>query len=311
VTNGLQGRARGRWDVAVPGGALNGVQQPVAGAPTLTAGQDYVFLWTSKTGLTQVIGLSQGLFNVTTNAQGQLMVSRGATSETDAEFFRAGVTDSNMQMPLAQLVSRFRPCWPEAADNEKRWVAGGAGGGCFLLANTGSAYYYYTYFNSTAAPYTPIVARFDLNTLQQYGSVLCFQRRSVHRMYPGDSVCRPSSARLTPPPMSGTASAHPAYGWPMEAFTVREPRNRRPGIQIEFSDDIPPGLLALSYSHGGWQSHQGPERQLPAGYLSLMELPSTCPAYFNGPPSYSEEFFVTLVHEFGHTWACSTRWRRA
>ena len=58
------------------------MQQPVAGAPTLTAGQDYVFfLWTSKSGLTQVIGLSQGLFNVTTNAQGQVIVSRGAASE--------------------------------------------------------------------------------------------------------------------------------------------------------------------------------------------------------------------------------------
>ena len=56
----------------------------------------------------------------------------------------------------------------EAAGNERsvgwfawrRFVASG-----FLLANTGSAYYYYTYFNSTAPPYAPIVARFDLSTL--------------------------------------------------------------------------------------------------------------------------------------------------
>src|ERR1700683_5091627 len=69
-------------DVAVPGGAVNAIQQPVAGAPLLVPLQDYVFfLWTSKSGLTQVIGLSQGLFNVTTNAQGQLMVSRGAATE--------------------------------------------------------------------------------------------------------------------------------------------------------------------------------------------------------------------------------------
>src|SRR5271170_3640330 len=50
-------------DLAVPGGVVNQVQQAVAGAPMLTPGQDYVlFLWTSKTGLTQVIGLSQGVF---------------------------------------------------------------------------------------------------------------------------------------------------------------------------------------------------------------------------------------------------------
>jgi len=96
-------------DVAVPGGALNGMQQPVAGAPALAAGQDYVFfLWTSKTGLTQVIGLSQGLFNVTKNAQGQVMVSRGAATATMLDSSGQPVTDSNLQMPLAQLVSKIQ-----------------------------------------------------------------------------------------------------------------------------------------------------------------------------------------------------------
>ncbi len=56
----------------------------------LVPGQDYVFfLWTSKSGLTQVIGLSQGLFNVTTNAQGQVTVSRGAPSTTMLDSVRA------------------------------------------------------------------------------------------------------------------------------------------------------------------------------------------------------------------------------
>jgi hypothetical protein len=96
-------------DVAVPGGVLNGMQQPVAGAPTLIAGQDYVFfLWTSRSGLTQVIGLSQGLFNVTTNAQGQFIVSRGAATEPMVNSSGQSVTDSNLQMPLAQLASSIQ-----------------------------------------------------------------------------------------------------------------------------------------------------------------------------------------------------------
>ena len=69
----------------------------------LTAGQDYViFLWTSKSGLTQVIGLSQGLFNVTTNAQGQTIVSRGAASSPMLDSSGQVVADFNLQMPLAQ-----------------------------------------------------------------------------------------------------------------------------------------------------------------------------------------------------------------
>jgi len=96
-------------DVAVPGGALNGIQQPVAGAPAFTSGQDAIFfLWTSKTGLTQVIGLSQGLFSVTTNAQGQVMVSRGASSQPMLNSSGQAVTDSSIQMPLTQLVGNIQ-----------------------------------------------------------------------------------------------------------------------------------------------------------------------------------------------------------
>ena len=96
-------------DVAVPGGALHGIEQPVAGAPTLTAGQNYVlFLWTSKSGLTQVIGLSQGLFNVTTNAQGQVIVSRGAATSPMLDSSGNSVTDPGLHMPLTQLVSKIQ-----------------------------------------------------------------------------------------------------------------------------------------------------------------------------------------------------------
>jgi hypothetical protein len=97
------------WDLAVPGGVVNGVQHAVAGAPMLTPGQDYfLFLWTSKTGLTQVIGLSQGLFTVTKNSSGQLMVSRGATSATMLNASGQIMTDSTIQMTLAQMSSRIQ-----------------------------------------------------------------------------------------------------------------------------------------------------------------------------------------------------------
>ena len=47
------------------GGVAGGIRQSVSGAPELKPGQEYVlFLWTSRSGLTQVIGLSQGLFQL-------------------------------------------------------------------------------------------------------------------------------------------------------------------------------------------------------------------------------------------------------
>jgi hypothetical protein len=109
VTKTYKGAPVPSIDLAVPGGVVNGVRQSFAGAPTLTAGQDYfLFLWTSKTGLTQLIGLSQGLFNVTSNASGQLMVTRGATSATMLNTSGQIMTDSNIQMTLAQMSSRIQ-----------------------------------------------------------------------------------------------------------------------------------------------------------------------------------------------------------
>jgi hypothetical protein len=65
VTESYKGSAASTVDAAVPGGAANGLRQSFAGSPELQAGEEYVlFLWTSRSGLTQVIGLTQGIFTL-------------------------------------------------------------------------------------------------------------------------------------------------------------------------------------------------------------------------------------------------------
>jgi len=106
VSETLKGSASSQVDIAVPGGAASHFQQTFAGAPNLTPGQDYVlFLWTSKSGLTQIIGLSQGLFVVSTNSAGQLVVTRGPASELMVNASGQPVNDSATQMPLSNLRS--------------------------------------------------------------------------------------------------------------------------------------------------------------------------------------------------------------
>ncbi len=172
--------------------------------------------------------------------------------------------------------------------------------GCFLLANTGSAYYYYTYFNSTASPYTPIVARFNLSTLSNNTVPFFVSSAGPSTMYPGDTLAAmvsQISAAANVWNGVGTSSIRLAYG----GFYNPGATESAPGIQIEFSDDIPPGLLAVSIPTvvGGVASGPNGTSFLPI-YLSLMELPSNMPDYGIGP-SYGEEFFITVVHEFGHT----------
>jgi len=106
VSETLKGPTASQFDIAVPGGAASRFQQIFAGAPVLVPGQDYVlFLWTSKSGLTQIIGLSQGLFVVGPNSTGQLMVTRGASTERMVNATGQPVSDSAMQMLLSDLRS--------------------------------------------------------------------------------------------------------------------------------------------------------------------------------------------------------------
>jgi hypothetical protein len=186
----------------------------------------------------------------------------------------------------------------------RRWAARFAAlvAGGFFLVNTASAYYYYTYFATVGAPYSPIVAKFDLATLANNTVPFFVSSAGPSAMYPGDSftalVSQMSAAANVWNSLS-TSTIRLGFG----GFYTPGTTEAAPGIQIEFSDDIPPGLLAFTIPTvvGNPATAADGSTFLPI-YLSLIELPSDLSAAgntFTGP-SYSEEVFVTLVHELGH-----------
>jgi hypothetical protein len=88
------GHAAQSLQVAVPGGEAKGLRQMVPGAPAITIGSDYVlFLWTSRSGLTEVIGLSQGLFRMTQDSTGNAVLVRPVSSAPMVDKNGAAVTD--------------------------------------------------------------------------------------------------------------------------------------------------------------------------------------------------------------------------
>ena len=98
-------------EVALPGGVVGGIRQSVAGAPELKPGQEYVlFLWTSRSGLTQVIGLSQGLFKLSEEgSEGGRVVAvaqRPAASELMLDRSGLPVEDHAVSMQLPDLRAR-------------------------------------------------------------------------------------------------------------------------------------------------------------------------------------------------------------
>ena len=104
VTEQWKGNSVSQVDVAVPGGTVNGRRQAFAGTPVFADGQEYIFfLWTSRTGLTQIIGLSQGKFDVQPGAAGALMVSRAPASDRLLDASGKEVTDSSLAMTLTDF----------------------------------------------------------------------------------------------------------------------------------------------------------------------------------------------------------------
>ena len=113
VVEDFRGTGLRQIEVAVPGGTAGGLRQIVSGAPQLNPGQEYVlFLWTSPSGLTQVIGLSQGLFAVQRDAAGNPAVARPPTSELMLDKAGHPVSDQAVWMQLSELRARIQNTLP-------------------------------------------------------------------------------------------------------------------------------------------------------------------------------------------------------
>lgn len=106
VSQRWKGNAGTQMDVVVPGGQYGTQRQIFSGAPRLQVGDEYVmFLWTGKSGLTQVIGLSQGLFDVKRNAQGEAILFRAGSQETMLDPGTGQpIADTALTMRLSDLV---------------------------------------------------------------------------------------------------------------------------------------------------------------------------------------------------------------
>lgn len=108
VSEQWKGTTGEQVDVVVAGGTADGLRQTFAGTPKLTIGSEYVlFLWTGKTGLTHIIGLTQGVFSVASDGKGTLMATRRATLETMLDRKTGQViTDEALRLRLSDLRSR-------------------------------------------------------------------------------------------------------------------------------------------------------------------------------------------------------------
>jgi hypothetical protein len=98
-------------DVMEPGGTVGHMTQTYSGVPHFTPGQEMVlFLWAGPSGRTQVIGLTQGVFEVAHGTSGaEPFVNRKPSGETMlAPGTRAPAPEEEVSMPLSKLVSQIQ-----------------------------------------------------------------------------------------------------------------------------------------------------------------------------------------------------------
>jgi hypothetical protein len=109
VTENFKGNSQGTVDVAVPGGTANNVRQTFPGTPQFKIGDDYVFfLWTDRSGFTQIIGLTQGLFALSQGSAAAQTATRAASREVMLEKGTGReVKDQTIVMTLADLRARI------------------------------------------------------------------------------------------------------------------------------------------------------------------------------------------------------------
>ncbi|MBI3208287.1 MAG: hypothetical protein HYZ37_05215 [Candidatus Solibacter usitatus] len=108
VTTQWKGAPSKQLDVYVPGGKSGALVQRFSGAPSLAEGVEYVlFLWSGRSGMRQVIGLSQGLFQMVPATQGEAMVKHAASRETMVDASGKVVEDTPASMRLREMVDRI------------------------------------------------------------------------------------------------------------------------------------------------------------------------------------------------------------
>jgi hypothetical protein len=107
VSEHWKGSAPALADLMILGGTVNGKTQSFPGAPRLTEGQEYIlFLWTGRSGMTQIIGFSQGAFDVSVFPKGEVATQKASMAEKLLDASGNVVADDPIRMSLKDFKAR-------------------------------------------------------------------------------------------------------------------------------------------------------------------------------------------------------------
>lgn len=165
-----------------------------------------------------------------------------------------------------------------------------------------SAYYYYVFFASGAGPYAPLAAHFDLNAIKDNTVQYFISDQAPAPLMPGDSLTSIySQIRQAAEVWNGvpSSSLRLHFGGIRNTATPQTV----PGIDVVFDDNMPPGIIAqTTLTFPADLTFVGaPGTTFVPILRSKLQVRKDLTVAGYQQASYTDAFFMTLVHEFGHT----------
>ncbi len=165
-----------------------------------------------------------------------------------------------------------------------------------LLSSGASAYYHYVHFLISTGSYAPIPEKFDLTALSGKTVQYLISDNGPTKLAGNDSfTALVSQIRLATKAWNDVRSSdlRIAFGGFVPADTVQN----GPAIDVIFDDDIPPGLIAYGgpTSLGSKFVTNGDETFAPIAH-SMVRIHRDLSTF----PSYGDDLYLSIVHEFGH-----------
>ncbi|MCZ2077289.1 MAG: matrixin family metalloprotease [Bryobacteraceae bacterium] len=166
-----------------------------------------------------------------------------------------------------------------------------------VASGIASGYYHFVHYDTKTAPFLPIYEKFDLASLPGKTIQYYISANGPTKLAPRDSLTSV---------ISQVRAA--AMAWNVEAsdlslafggISPEGAARNGPGIDVIFSDEIPPGLIAL-----GGPTKRADDMAEDADGRSFVPIVRSLLVFnrdLSQRPSYGDAFYLSAVHEFGHT----------